>query len=164
MARYQAGIQQTWNKTPLSTQRPEEMPKGRDFPGGPVAKAPYAHCRGPGFDPWSGNQRADWWLGSKESACHAGDVVQSLGREDPPEEDMATQSSVLAWRIPGTEEPGRPQPMWSERLSMHEPRELDSRCHNYESAGHSKRSCWPQLRSKIAHAAAKTQRSHTVKY
>ena len=32
--------------------------------------------------------------------------VQSLGREDPLEEDMATYSSILAWRIPWTEEPG----------------------------------------------------------
>ena len=31
--------------------------------------------------------------------------VQSLGREDPLEEEMATHSSILAWRIPGTEEP-----------------------------------------------------------
>ena len=35
--------------------------------------------------------------------------VLSLGREDPLEEDMATYSSVLAWKIPWTEEPGRPQ-------------------------------------------------------
>ena len=33
--------------------------------------------------------------------------VQSLGREDSLEKEMATHSSVLAWRIPGTEEPGR---------------------------------------------------------
>ena len=32
--------------------------------------------------------------------------VRSLGQEDPLEEDMATYSSVLAWEIPGTEEPG----------------------------------------------------------
>ena len=32
--------------------------------------------------------------------------VQSLGREDPPEEEMATHSSILAWRVPWTEEPG----------------------------------------------------------
>ena len=35
--------------------------------------------------------------------------VWSLGREDPLEEEMATHSSVLAWRIPWTEEPGRIQ-------------------------------------------------------
>ena len=32
--------------------------------------------------------------------------VQSLDQEDPPEERMATHSSILAWRIPRTEEPG----------------------------------------------------------
>ena len=31
--------------------------------------------------------------------------VQSLGQEDPLEEEMATHSSILAWRIPWTEEP-----------------------------------------------------------
>ena len=32
--------------------------------------------------------------------------VQSLGREDPLEKEMATQSRILAWEIPGTEKPG----------------------------------------------------------
>ena len=32
--------------------------------------------------------------------------IRSLGREDPLEKEMATHSSILAWRIPGTEEPG----------------------------------------------------------
>ena len=35
--------------------------------------------------------------------------VQSLGQEDPLEEGMAAHSSILAWRIPWTEEPGRLQ-------------------------------------------------------
>ena len=39
--------------------------------------------------------------------------VQSLGREDPLEEGLATHSSILAWRIPRTEEPGGLQPMGS---------------------------------------------------
>ena len=37
--------------------------------------------------------------------------VQSLGQEDPLEEEMATHSSMLAWRIPWTEEPGSLQSM-----------------------------------------------------
>ena len=41
--------------------------------------------------------------------------VQSLGREDTLEEGMATHSSVLAWRIPWTEEPGGPQSMGSQK-------------------------------------------------
>ena len=42
--------------------------------------------------------------------------VQSLGREDPLEEGMMTRSSVLAWIIPWTEEPGRLQSMGSQRV------------------------------------------------
>ena len=42
--------------------------------------------------------------------------VQSLGREDPLEEEMATHSSILAWRSPWTEEPGRLQSMESQRV------------------------------------------------
>ena len=37
--------------------------------------------------------------------------VQSLGQEDPLEKEMATHSSILAWRIPWTEEPDRLQSM-----------------------------------------------------
>ena len=39
--------------------------------------------------------------------------VQSLGGEDPLEEGIATHSSIFAWRIPWTEEPGR---LWSKGL------------------------------------------------
>ena len=46
--------------------------------------------------------------------------VQSLVREDPLEEEMATHSSILAWRIPWTEEPGGLQFMWLKELDMTE--------------------------------------------
>ena len=42
--------------------------------------------------------------------------VRSLGQEGPLEEDMATHSSTLAWRIPWTEEPGGLQSMGSQRV------------------------------------------------
>ena len=42
--------------------------------------------------------------------------VQSLGQEDPLEKEMVTHSSILAWRIPWTEEPGGLQPMGSQRV------------------------------------------------
>ena len=42
--------------------------------------------------------------------------VPSLGWEDPLEEEVATISSILAWRIPWTEEPGRLQYMGSQRV------------------------------------------------
>ena len=37
--------------------------------------------------------------------------IQSLGSEDPLEKEMATHSSILTWKIPWTEEPGRLQSM-----------------------------------------------------
>ena len=42
--------------------------------------------------------------------------VRSLSGEDPPEEEMATRSSVLAWEIPWTEESGGPQSMGLQRV------------------------------------------------
>ena len=42
--------------------------------------------------------------------------VQSLGREDPLEKEMATHSSILAWRVPWTEEPGGLQSMGLQRV------------------------------------------------
>ena len=42
--------------------------------------------------------------------------VRSLGREDPLEKEMATRSSILAWRIPWTEEPGGLQSMGSQKV------------------------------------------------
>ena len=42
--------------------------------------------------------------------------VRSLGREDPLEKEIATHSSILAWRIPWTEEPGRLQSMGLQEL------------------------------------------------
>ena len=43
--------------------------------------------------------------------------VQSLGRKEPLEEEMATYFSVLAWRIPWTEEPGGLQSIGLQRVS-----------------------------------------------
>ena len=53
----------------------------------------------------------------KASACNAGDLVRSLGGEDPLEKEMATHSSILAWRIPWREELGRLQSTGLQRLS-----------------------------------------------
>ena len=43
--------------------------------------------------------------------------VQSPGREDPLEKEMATYSSIFAWKIPWTEEPGKPQSMGLQRVA-----------------------------------------------
>ena len=67
-----------------------------------------------------------YYLGSpggsngKESACNTGDRGQSLGWEDSLEKEKAAHSSVLAWRIPWTEEPGGLQYMESQKA-----REID---------------------------------------
>ena len=63
------------------------------FPGGSVVKAPPVN------------------------AGHAGDLVRSLGWENPLEKEMATHSSILAWKIPWTEKPGG--------LQVHGVKELD---------------------------------------
>ena len=55
----------------------------------------------------------------KDYACNAkdtGDKVRSMGQEDPLERGMATHCSILAWRIPLTEEPGGLQSMGLQRV------------------------------------------------
>ena len=59
------------------------------------------------------------WLSGKESTCNMGDIgtwFWSLGQEDPLEKGKATHSSILAWRIPWTEESGALQSMGSQRI------------------------------------------------
>ena len=51
----------------------------------------------------------------KNLPTNAGDVGLISGWEDPLEKEMATHSSILAWEIPWTEEPGGLQPMGSQR-------------------------------------------------
>ena len=53
---------------------------------------------------------------SKNSPAKQGTRVQSLGREDPLEEDMTIHSSILTWKIPWTEEPGRLQSIGLQRV------------------------------------------------
>ena len=54
---------------------------------------------------------------SKES-CNAGDPGSPLGWEDPLEQEMATHASILACRVPRTEEPGGLQPVGSPRVRL----------------------------------------------
>ena len=60
--------------------------------------------------PWLPRWLSDKCLPTQET------WVRSLGREDPLEEKMAAHSSIFAWRIPWTEEPGGLQFMGSRRL------------------------------------------------
>ena len=57
---------------------------------------------------WSLWVRLPRWLSGKESA------YQSLGGEDPLEKELATRSSILAWEMPWTEEPGMLHSMGSQ--------------------------------------------------
>ena len=60
------------------------------------------------------------WLSGKESPLPMQKTqetqVPSLGQEDPKQEEMATHSSILAWGIPRTEEPGGLQSIRSQRV------------------------------------------------
>ena len=53
---------------------------------------------------------------NKKSTCNAGDLVLTMGQEDPLEKGMATHSIILAWEIPWTEEPGKLQSMGFQRV------------------------------------------------
>ena len=53
---------------------------------------------------------------AKNSPAMQETLVRSLGQEDPMEKGMATYSSILAWRIPWTEEPGGLQPVRLQRI------------------------------------------------
>ena len=60
-----------------------------------------------------------WWLSGKEPACQCrrwGLRVQSRGWKDPVEEEVATHSGILTWRIPWTEQTDVLQSMGSERI------------------------------------------------
>ena len=74
-----------------------------------LVRTPYFHCRVPGFGQVGSSGR--------ESACNAGasgDTDSRPGLEDPLKEEMATHSSILAWKIPWMEEPGRLQSIGSQ--------------------------------------------------
>ena len=68
------------------------------------------------FDVCIHNGLLKWHSGIKSSPAVQETWVWSLGQEDPLEKGMPTHSSILAWRIPWTEEPGRLQSMGSQRV------------------------------------------------
>ena len=94
-----------------------------DFPGDPLVKTLHSQCRGPEFDPWLGFFFCFLvcvflffcffvFLVAKmvkNLPAMQETQVQSLGQEDPLEKRMTTHSSILAWRIPWAEEPGKLQ-------------------------------------------------------
>ena len=110
-----------------------------DFPDGPMVKTTHFQCRGPRFNPCSGKFHMSHSATKKISkikikmhiplkgASLVAQMVknlptmldtwsQSVGQEDPLEKRMATHFSILAWRIPWTEEPGGLQSLGSQRV------------------------------------------------
>ena len=80
--------------------------KASNLEGGKASKCSLAHTM---LAPWKESY-------DKPRQCTMWETrIQSLGREDPLEKEMATHSSILAWKIPRTEKPGRLQ-SWT-RLS-----------------------------------------------
>ena len=57
--------------------------------------------------------------------------VQSLGQEDPLEEEMATHSSILAWEVQWTKEPGGLQSMGSQRVGQNLVTGQQQQCYIY---------------------------------
>ena len=53
------------------------------------------------------NFKATWWLSGKEPTCSAEDLSSIPGSENPLEQEKASHSNILAWKITWTEEPGR---------------------------------------------------------
>ena len=56
------------------------------------------------------------WHGAKKSACQCQMQIRALGQEDPLEKELATHSSILARKIPWTEEPRGLQSMGSKQV------------------------------------------------
>ena len=79
-------------------------------------------CKESDTTDWLNNNNKRVWAGfpggsdSKESASKAGDLVWSLGHGRPMEKEIATHSSILAWRIPWTEEAGGLQSVGLQRV------------------------------------------------
>ena len=89
---------------------PQSINEQRDFSdGGLVVRNRCPHRCGPGLFPGQGSLSSWGFPGGsdgKESACSTGDPGLIVDQEDPLEKGIATHSSILAWRIPWTEEAG----------------------------------------------------------
>ena len=99
--------------------------KKRGFPGSSAHKESTCNAGDPGLTSGSGRSPGEGtgysWASLvaqtvKNPPAMQETWVRSLGCDDPLEEDMATHSSILACRIPWTEEPGRLQSMGSQRV------------------------------------------------
>ena len=107
-------------KSPLEKCRPEWV---EHRPQGPLSSC-------------TGLNRVQSYLGlpcplsGKESACNGGDQFRSLSRIDPLEKEMATHSSILAWKNPWTE-PGGLQSTGSQRVRHDWATKQQQKCHSF---------------------------------
>ena len=98
--------QEYWSGFPLPSPLPQSHPSGLSQCTGPE---PFLKCI-------HRSRRASLVAQMvKNSPAMQETWVQSLGQEDILEKEMTTHSSILAWRIPWTEEPGGLQSMWSQK-------------------------------------------------
>ena len=68
-----------------------------DFPGGPVVKTPHSHCRGHGFDPWSGKLRSHMPCGSAKSKnryIHSNTIKHYGNREKKEDTDYLKNNCI----------------------------------------------------------------------
>ena len=105
----------------LSFPSPEDLPNPGIKPRSPALQADALLSEPPGKNLYiitltKLNQSYPGHSDGKESACNTGDPGLIPGSGDPLEKGMATHSSILAWRIPWTEELGRLQSTGSERF------------------------------------------------
>ena len=92
-------------------------PLALDFPGSSAGKKSTCNAGDPSWITGSGRSPEEGVAQMVKNLPPVWDTwVQSLVWEDPLEEGIATHSSILAWRLPWTEEPGRLQPMGLQRI------------------------------------------------
>ena len=107
-------------QVPLPAQQRSGMLWGTHSPQVGEPTSPQAHSLSALADPPPFRKRggASRWASGKEPTCQCERRVRSLGLEDPLAKRVATQSSLLAWEIPRTEEPGGLQSMGSQRVGL----------------------------------------------
>ena len=76
-----------------------------------------------------------WWLMVNSLPAMQETHVQSLGQEDHLERGMATDPSILAWKIPWPEEPAGLHPMGSQRVGHNQATNPHSNIHTYIMEG-----------------------------
>ena len=83
--------------------------------------------------------------------------ILSLGQEDPPEKGMVTHSSILAWRIPWTEESSGPQSMGSQRVRHNWVTNTHTHKHTYQDRRTDVTGMWSMIDTAIKYCPGSTK-------